>query len=143
MLAGSTHAPHGRNVYIMRAHLVPRLRTAVLTAARVLRQRLCAATRPATAPIITGSLADLARTKPQLLLENALLRQQLIILRRSMQRPLGTWSRWPLSTLLARIKACNSGSPIHRRRWDSQAGRSVPRPCWAVSIIPTAEQPNG
>lgn len=59
----------------MLARLVPHLRTAAHTAAQVLRERLFAATRPATAPIISGTLADLARTKPELLLENALLRQ--------------------------------------------------------------------
>ncbi len=52
-----------------------------------LRRRLLAATRPAAAPLITGTLADLARSKPELIVENALLRQQLVILRRSVKRP--------------------------------------------------------
>jgi putative transposase len=71
----------------MHARLVSCLRAAARTAAQALRGRLFAATRPATAPLITGTLADLARTKPDLIQENALLRQQLIILRRGVKRP--------------------------------------------------------
>ena len=64
-----------------------RLLTAGLAAARALRRRLETATRPAAAPLLTGALADLARTKPELIAENAFLRQQLLILRRQVQRP--------------------------------------------------------
>ena len=51
-----------------------------------LRRRVLAATRPATAAPIAGVLADLPRSKPELLAENALLRQQLLVLRRSGKR---------------------------------------------------------
>ena len=37
--------------------------------------------------LLTGALTDLARTKSELIAENALLRQQLIILRRQVMRP--------------------------------------------------------
>ena len=57
-----------------------RLLTGVRVAARAVRRRLRAATRPAAAPLLTGSLAGLARTKPELLAENAFLRQLLLIL---------------------------------------------------------------
>ena len=57
-----------------------RLLTGVRVAARAVRRRLSAATRPAAAPLLTGTLAGLARTKPDLLAENAFLRQLLLIL---------------------------------------------------------------
>jgi hypothetical protein len=50
-----------------------RLLAAGRAAAQALRRRLAAATRPAAAPLLTGILADLARTKPELLAENALI----------------------------------------------------------------------
>src|SRR5207302_5408270 len=71
----------------MDAHLLPRLMAAARMAAQALRGRLRALTRPATAPLITGTLTDLVRSKPALIAENALLRQQLIIVRRSVTRP--------------------------------------------------------
>ena len=64
-----------------------RLLTAGRAVAEVLRRRLAAATRPVAAPLLVGTLADLARTKPALVAENALLRQQLLILRRQVKRP--------------------------------------------------------
>jgi hypothetical protein len=50
-------------------------------------QRLRALTKPAAAPLVAGTLADLAWSRPELLTENALLRQQVIILQRSVKRP--------------------------------------------------------
>ena len=72
----------------MCSRLLRRLLATGRAAAQALRRRLAAATRPATVPLLTGTLADLARTKPQLVAENALLRQQLLILRRQTKRPL-------------------------------------------------------
>jgi hypothetical protein len=77
------------------------LLTAGRATARALRRRLAAATRPAAAPLLTGTLADLARTKPQLLTENALLRQQLIVLRRPVKRSRCTRTDRALLVLLA------------------------------------------
>ena len=56
-------------------------------AAQALHRRLRAATRPAAVPLLTGTVADLARTKPELIAENAFLRQQLIVLRRQVRHP--------------------------------------------------------
>ena len=47
-------------------------------------------TKPATISLITGALSDLTRNKGDLVVENALLRQQLIILNRQVKRPLLT-----------------------------------------------------
>ena len=48
-----------------------------------------------------GTIADLARTKPQLVAENLLLRQQLIVLNRSVKRPRFTPAERVLFVLLA------------------------------------------
>ncbi len=85
----------------MFTRLLHRLSTAGRTALHVLHQRCLTATRPATAPLVLGTLADLARSKPELIAENALLRQQLIILRRSVKRPLCTPHDRALLVLLA------------------------------------------
>src|SRR5215210_4332125 len=70
-------------------------------AAQALRRRLRAAARPAAAPLLNGTVADLARTKPELLAENAFLRQQLIVLRRQVRRPRCTPADRALLVLLA------------------------------------------
>jgi putative transposase len=44
-------------------------------------------TRPATASLTTGILSDVPRSKYDLIIENAILRQQLIVLDRSVKRP--------------------------------------------------------
>jgi hypothetical protein len=44
-------------------------------------------TEPARSKIVTGTLADLPRSRSELLAENALLRQQLIVLCRQMKTP--------------------------------------------------------
>ncbi|HSH80684.1 MAG TPA: integrase core domain-containing protein, partial [Herpetosiphonaceae bacterium] len=71
----------------VRTRLLQRLIAADRTAAQALRRRLLAATKPSAVPLVAGTLADLVRSKPALIAENALLRQQLIILRRSVKRP--------------------------------------------------------
>jgi hypothetical protein len=60
-------------------------------------------TKPATSSLILGTLTDLARRKSELMAENALLRQQLIILRRQVKRPACTRADRMLLMLLARI----------------------------------------
>ena len=67
----------------MPGRLLHRLIALGRAAAHGLRRRLLAATRPASAPLVVGALADLARSKSALVAENALLRHQLAILRRS------------------------------------------------------------
>jgi hypothetical protein len=71
----------------MFAHLLRRCLAVSRTAVQRLRQRLRMITKPATERLCAGTLADLVRSKPALIAENALLRQQLIILRRSVKRP--------------------------------------------------------
>jgi len=44
--------------------------------------------KPATLSLISGVLSDLTRSRADLIVENALLRQQLIVLHRQVKRPL-------------------------------------------------------
>ncbi|HET8626823.1 MAG TPA: hypothetical protein VFL91_05365 [Thermomicrobiales bacterium] len=57
--------------------------------------------RPASATHMAGTPADLLRSRAQLLAENALLRQQLIVLRRGVDRPVVTRTDRALLVLLA------------------------------------------
>ncbi len=44
-------------------------------------------TKPATPALVSGALSDLPRSRADLVVENALLRQQLIVLKRQIKRP--------------------------------------------------------
>jgi hypothetical protein len=56
------------------------------TAVRAVRRRLASALRPAaTGSLVLGAASDLVRSKPEPVAENAFLRQQLIVLARSMK----------------------------------------------------------
>src|SRR5438128_7154026 len=59
-------------------------------------------TKPAPTYLQLGTVADLARNKSELVAENALLRQQLVILRRQVKRPARTKTDRMLLVLLAR-----------------------------------------
>src|SRR5215216_1065728 len=78
-----------------------RLLAAGRAAGQTLRRHLRAATRPAAASLLTSTVADLARTRPELIAENAFLRQQLIVLRRQVRRPRCTPADRALLVLLA------------------------------------------
>ena len=69
------------------------------SAARHLLRRL---TEPARSNLVTGTLADLPRSRAQLLAENALLRQQLIVLGRNTKTPRLTWRERLSLVFLAR-----------------------------------------
>ena len=70
----------------MLAPLIQRLRAAVGACTYHVHCHLRAATKPAPARPVRGTLADLARSKPALIAENAVLRHQLRILRRRVTR---------------------------------------------------------
>ncbi len=96
--------------------------------ARGLRRRLLVATRPTTAPLVVGTLADLARSKPALVAENVLLRHQLAILRRSVKRPRCTPADRALLVVLAsRVRVWRSAllivQPDTLLRWHRQLFR--------------------
>ena len=52
-----------------------------------LQERIKRWTKPATSVLIIGVLSDLPRSHTDLVVENALLRQQLIMLKRQIKRP--------------------------------------------------------
>ena len=90
-------------------HVIRTGRRALATVGR----RLAAATKPVAPALIVGALADLHRSKPQLIAENALLRQQLVVLKRSVKRPRCTPTDRALLVLLAsRVRAWRSALPI-------------------------------
>ncbi len=77
---------------------------------RSLHHRFVAWTKPDTTSLLLGTLTDLARSKSKLMAENALLRQQLIILRRQVKRPACTKTDRMLLVLLARaVQAWGKG----------------------------------
>jgi putative transposase len=59
-------------------------------------------TKPYTPSLMVGTVTDLARSKSELVAENALLRQQLIILRRQVKRPTCAKTDRMILVLLAR-----------------------------------------
>jgi putative transposase len=93
-----------------------------------LRRQLSAAIRPAAAPVAVGALADLARSRPALVAENALLHHQLAILRRGVKRPRCTPADRALLVLLAsRVRTWRSAllivQPDTLLRWHRQLFR--------------------
>ena len=108
----------------LRHHVASTTRAAL----RALRRRLLAATRPAAPPLPAGTLAELLRSKPELVAEHALLRQQLIVLKRSVKPPRCTPAERTLLVLLAsRVRAWRSAlvlvQPATRLRWHRQLFR--------------------
>ena len=82
-------------------NLLHRGKQVITACVQALRQRLVARTKSTNTSLVRGSLHDLVRTKPQLIAENALLRQQLIVLNRSVKRPRLTTTDRSLLVLLA------------------------------------------
>jgi len=82
--------------------ILSRLKRLFGTSMSVLRTRFVHWTSPLTSSLPLGTLADLARSKAELLAENALLRQQLIILKRQVKRSACTKRDRILLVLLAR-----------------------------------------
>ena len=79
------------------------LKRLMSTSVNRLRTRFVQWTTPLTSSLLLGTLADLIRSKPELIAENAILRQQLIILKRQVKRPACTKTDRVLLVLLARV----------------------------------------
>src|SRR5438552_17001500 len=82
--------------------ILPRLKRLVGPLVTGLRAGFLQWTRPLTSSLPLQTLADLGRSKSEMVAENALLRQQLIILRRQVTRPACTKTDRVLLVLLAR-----------------------------------------
>ena len=112
----------------MLARLLRRVLGPGRAALSALRRRVLAATKPAASVPIAGTLADLMRSKPELVAENALLRQPLLVLRRSVKRPRCTPADRALLVLLAgRVQAWRRAllivQPDTLLRWHRQLFR--------------------
>jgi putative transposase len=65
------------------------------------KQRLRQWTKPDNHVLVLNAVVDLTRSKQELVLENMLLRQQLVVLKRQVKRPTLTWRDRTLFVLLA------------------------------------------
>jgi putative transposase len=83
--------------------ILSRLKRLVGTSVKVLCARSVHWTKPLSSSLPLGTLADLGRSKSELIAENALLRQQLIMLKRQVKRPVCTKADRILLVLLARV----------------------------------------
>ena len=119
----------------------------LLTAART---RVTRWTRPAPVAVAAGAAADATRSRSALLLENALLRDQLVVLNRSVKRPrLSAADRGLLVFLASQLRAWADALVIVRPetvlRWHRQGfrlfwrrksrPRSAPKPKVAAETI--------
>ena len=109
------------------------------SAAHQLFRRL---TRPARANLVTGTLADLPRSRAELLAENALLRQKLSVraLRRRTKTPRLTW-RDDLSLVILARWVPNSKQVLQIIQPDTLAPRGLSAILQAVVVKANATQP--
>ena len=83
--------------------ILPHLKRLVGSPVKELRARFLQWTKPLTSSLPLETLADLGRSKSELVAENALLHQQLIVLKRQVKRPTFTRTDRILLVLLARV----------------------------------------
>src|SRR5215469_13375480 len=93
-----------------------------------LSSRLTRWTKPLTSSLLLATLTDLGRSKSELIAENALLRQQLVILKRQVKRPPITKADRLLLVLLARLvrtwqQALLIVQPVTLLRWHRELFR--------------------
>jgi hypothetical protein len=127
----------------MLARVLDRVRHLIRTRSCAIRCLVARWLRPAAArsPVL-GAAADLVRGKPELVAENALLRQQLIVLARSTKRPRLAWSDRALLVLLAsRVRSWRRAllivQPATLLRWH-RAGVQL---FWRWRSTPRSRQP--
>ena len=84
-----------------------------------LGSRLKQWTKPTSATLVRGTIADMTRSQTDLLVENAILRQQLIVLNRQVKRPQLTNSDRLRLVFLARCwqQALHIAQPDTLLRW--------------------------
>ncbi len=114
----------------MIATLLQRLRHRARRFVAVARARVAGWLRPVPLAIIAGAAADTTRSRSELLLENALLRHQLLILGRTSKRPrLTAADRGFLVLLAGRLRTWASAliivQPTTVLRWHRQGFRLV------------------
>ncbi len=112
----------------MRAALLQGIRRLGHRVMHSLNRRMLTATTPAPARLVADTLADLPRSKGALIVENALLRQQLVVLQRSVKRVHCTpTDRALLVVLTSRVQAWRQSlliiQPETLLRWHRQGFR--------------------
>ena len=126
----------------MLGRVLLRVHDLAASAVRAVRRRLATALRPtATSSLVLGAATDLVRSKPELIAENALLRQQLIVLARSTKRPRITRSDRALLVILAsRVRSWRQAlllvQPATLLRWHRAGVRLV----WRWRSAPRSAQ---
>ncbi len=81
--------------------ILDQVQSVVRRGVRALGTAIARVTKPITQSPTAGTFTDLARSKPQLIAENMVLRQQLIVLNRSVKQPRFTQTDRALFVLLA------------------------------------------
>jgi putative transposase len=125
------------------AHVLHRARGFASAALRALGRRLSTAVRPgAASSLVLGAATDLLRSRPELVAENAFLRQQLIVLTRSTTRPRLTGPDRALLVLLAsRVHAWRQAlvivQPATLLRWHRTGFRLL----WRWRSTPRSREP--
>jgi putative transposase len=97
----STHLREGEALSVN--PVLPHLKRLIRLCLDRLHTRYFRWTRPLTPSLLLGTFADLGRSKSELMAENALLRHQLVILKRQVKRPACTKADRLLLVLLARM----------------------------------------
>ena len=126
----------------MLGNLMNWVKRVICTSTHLLRNQISATTKPKHTSLVPGSLSDLIRTRSQLIAENALLRQQLVVLNRSVKRPRLTDTDRSLLVLLAsRVRAWKTAllivQPDTLLRWHRQGFRLF----WRRKSCPRARAP--
>ena len=114
---GSTHLHEGEGSLLSRALVF--IKQLLCFWLHTLQHWFLSRTRPTKTSVLLGTVADLARGKSELVAENALLRHQLIILRRQIQRPMCTKRDRILLVLLARTGRDLEASALDRPAGDA------------------------
>jgi putative transposase len=115
-------------VLSMFASLLQPLKQMFTISIDAIRKHISAWTKPAASSVVLSGVQNLARSKPQLVAENALLRQQLIVLHRTIKRPRCTNTDRALLVLLtSRVRAWKDAMLIVKPdtilRWHRQGFR--------------------
>ncbi len=136
----------------MFANVLSRLTRRPRTWVQAFRKHVAHWTKPATDSLILSTMADLLRSKPELVAENMLLRQQLIVLQRTVKRPrLTSTDRVILVLLASKVQAWREALVIikpetvlrwHRQgfrlfwKWKSKVTSCAPKvPAATVTLI--------
>ena len=94
-------------------------------------------TKPSAGNVVFETLTDVFRPKPELVLENALLRQQVIVLRRKVKHPqLTNTDRRVLVVLTSRVRAWRRALLVFSLRRHCNGTATCSSWCGATNCVP-------